>query len=212
MTLDEELDRVMTLRGINEEHQTSIRTYLHVLREKDEKTYEHSVRVGVLASEIAERLNEPRATPRMLLWAGLLHDIGKSLVPAELLRKKGGFSDADRAAVEPHVLHGWEMLHGVHDYTARIIVRHHQYGARPYPLVLPPLPNKGLPVKAVNFAARILALADFYDALMNRNNDKNGSIELSLQEKRELFIENNKDQKELIKALEGILFFKVEEK
>ena len=212
MTVDETLDKVFTFVGISIPHQGDIRVYLRVLRNQDEKTYEHSVRVGILASEIATWVNEFGVSARILLWAGLLHDIGKSYVPAELLNKKEKFSDADRLAVEPHAMYGWEMLHGIHDYTAHIIVRHHQYGVHPYPAVLPPLPDHGFPIEIINRAARILALADFYDALMNRNNDKNGSVQLSLQEKKTLFIENNKDQKELIEALEGILFFRMEER
>jgi putative nucleotidyltransferase with HDIG domain len=208
MTTNETLDYCLAHEGISSAHQLEIRTYLAILRNQDEKTYEHSVRVGALSSQIAVFINQPGISSRMLLWAGLLHDIGKCRVSAELLRKKERFSEEDRAAIEPHVLYGWEMLNRVHDYTAHIIVRHHRYGVNPYPSILPPIPEH-LQASAhiISTAARMLALADFYDALMNRDNDRNGSKPLSLDDKKKLFIQSNKDQQDLIETLEGILFF-----
>jgi response regulator RpfG family c-di-GMP phosphodiesterase len=107
------------------------------------------------------------------------------------------------------------MLDKLHDFTAAIIVRHHQYGPKPYPVKLPALPEWLEPKKAViDGAARILALADYYDALMNRKNDKNkskkkGKPPLTGDQKRELFYQDNADKGRLIQMLEevGILKF-----
>ena len=77
--------------------------------------------------------------------------------------------------MEPHVKYGWDMLSGVHDCTAHIIIRHHQFGPHPYPKELPMLPEYlGGKRETVEEAARLLALADYYDALMTRENEKNG--------------------------------------
>jgi hypothetical protein len=107
--------------------------------------------------------------------------------------------------MEPHVKYGWDMLTEVHDYTAHILVRHHQYGSKPYPKELPALPEH-LQARAevVDNAARLLALADYYDALMHRNNDKNGAKPLSGKEKREIYMRDNADQKDLIELLESV--------
>jgi HD-GYP domain-containing protein (c-di-GMP phosphodiesterase class II) len=107
--------------------------------------------------------------------------------------------------MEPHVKYGWDMLSNVHDYTAHVIVRHHQFGPHPYPVTLPPLPpHLNGKAEMVTTAARLLALADYYDALMHRNNDKNGSKPLTIKEKRDIYFRDNADQKELIELLESV--------
>src|SRR5271154_3742724 len=128
---EETLDEALAQEGIAPGNQEDIRVYLRILRNRDERTFEHSVRVGILASKIAIYAAKPGISARMMLWAGLLHDIGKALIPPGVLTKKEAFTQDDYAAMEPHVKYGWDMLSGVHDYTAHIIVRHHQYGPRP---------------------------------------------------------------------------------
>src|SRR5271170_7824245 len=158
-TTEQILDEALETEGIALQHQIDIKHYLAILKNRDIKTYEHSVRVGVLASKIAIYAAKPGISARMMLWAGLLHDIGKALIPPGVLTKKEAFTQDDYAAMEPHVKYGWDMLSGVHDYTAHIIVRHHQYGPRPYPKELPPLPDH-LKDRAeqIHAASRLLAL------------------------------------------------------
>jgi HD-GYP domain-containing protein (c-di-GMP phosphodiesterase class II) len=159
----------------------------------------------VLAGKIAIFAAKPGISARMLLWAGLLHDIGKTLVPPGVLSKASDFTQDDRDAMEPHVKYGWDMLADVHDYAAHIIVRHHQFGPKPYPAELPPLPEH-LRDKAemIQTAARLLVLADYFDALTYRENDKNGGKPLTAKEKREIYMRDNADQKELIELLESV--------
>src|ERR1700675_2103133 len=140
-TSEEILDEALDAEGIALQHQTDIKHYLSILKNRDQKTYEHSVRVGVLASKIAIYAAQPGISARMLLWAGLLHDIGKALVPPSVLTKTSNFTQEDYAAMEPHVQYGWDMLNNIHDWTAHIVVRHHQFGPHPYPATLPPLPE-----------------------------------------------------------------------
>ena len=118
---------------VTAKNQADILAYLGVLCQRDEGTYWHSIRVGLAACEIARVLAAPGITPKMLLWAGLLHDIGKTLIPPELLRKTGTFTADDYAAMEFHVEYGCKMLRDAHDYTAHIVARHHQYRASAVP-------------------------------------------------------------------------------
>jgi putative nucleotidyltransferase with HDIG domain len=187
---------------ITAEHRENILAYLRVLRNRSEATFAHSIRVGLLAEKIAFVANRPGVVPKMLLWAGLLHDIGKALVPESVLGKTQSFSDADFAAMEPHAKHGWDLLNEVHDYTAHIIVRHHQFGLHPYPSELPPLPAHLIDREgSITYAARLLALADYYDAMMHRGNDKFGGAPQNPQEKREKYVRDNSDQAELVAEL-----------
>ena len=204
-TSEEILAEAFDAEGIALQHQENIRHYLSILKNRDEKTYAHSVRVGVLASKIAIYAAKPGVSARMLLWAGLLHDIGKALVHPNVLNKTSNFSEADYAAMEPHVQYAWDMLNNIHDWTAHIVVRHHQFGPKPYPATLPPLPEY-LNGKAemITTAARLLAMADYYDALMNRNNDRNGEKPLTPKQRREIYMKDNADQKELAELLESV--------
>jgi putative nucleotidyltransferase with HDIG domain len=194
--------------GIAPEHFLSIASYLKLLKDKHESTYDHVLRVGKLAATMADYAEIPGVTPKMMMWAGLLHDVGKSRIPVELLAKTSKFTDEDRETMEPHVMHGWELLQKIHEYTAHVIVRHHRYGKRPYPKRLPPLPDHlELNLDTIEAAARLLALADYYDALTTRKNDRNGG--LTTAEKRELYIRENPGCEALIQRLEcaGVLTF-----
>lgn len=195
-------------KDIKAEHQENILAYLRILKLRDYATYHHSIRVGLLAERIAMVADEPGITPKMLLWAGLLHDIGKALIPIAVLTKTSCFTEADAAVMEPHVKYGWDMLSHVHDYTANIIVRHHQYGMRPYPAELPPLPEHlSDRLHLIDRAARLVALADYYDAMTHRKNDKFGGADQTPQEKREKYIRDNQDQKGLVEKLANLGVF-----
>lgn len=216
MGIEGQLIQAMDLNGISDTNQEKIFNYLKILDGKDPATAQHSMRVAVLAGQIARVEATPGIIPKMLLWAGALHDIGKVAIPLETLAKTEKFTKKDMKAMEPHVLLGWQMLERQFDYTAAIIVRHHQFGPKPYPAKLPELPEWLEPKKAViNGAARQLALADFYDALMNRKNDKSkkgkagAKKELTGNDKRQLYYEANADKARLIVTLEeiGILKF-----
>ena len=195
---------------ITMEHQQSIGVYLEVLGKRDPATRLHSIRVAYLASRMGVAACRSDINPKVLVWAGLLHDIGKSLIDPSLFRQGAPFDEAAYKEMEQHVLFGVRLLRGVHDWTAYIIARHHRFGSRPYPEDLPPLP---LYLKEkeefINLYARLLALADFYDALMTRKDGKFGSKKLSTKEKRDIYLKENNDMKDFILQLErqGTLTF-----
>jgi putative nucleotidyltransferase with HDIG domain len=203
----ESVSQVLDEVGINEEYHDLIAHYLTVLRTRHEDTFNHAIRVGLLASKMAEHADIPEVTPKMMMWAGLLHDIGKALIPPELLTKVAEFSEDDYEVMEGHVIYGWMMLQKVFDFTAHVIVRHHQFGKRSYPKTLPPLPHY-LEAKrdVIEAAARLLALADYYDALTTRKNDKHRGDD---SEMRDIYLRDNSDHAPLIYRLEavGVLSF-----
>lgn len=203
----ESVNNLLVGVGIDEEYHELIEHYLTVLRTRHEDTFNHVVRVGLLASRMAMFADIPEVTPKMMMWAGLLHDVGKALIPPELLTKVAEFSEDDYEVMEGHVMYGWMMLQKVFDFTAHVIVRHHQYGKRSYPKTLPPLPHY-LEAKrdVIESAARLLALADYYDAITTRKNDKHIATTLGI---RELYFRDNADSSPLIQRLEaaGVLSF-----
>jgi response regulator RpfG family c-di-GMP phosphodiesterase len=194
----------MAAERITETNRKSIESYLTILSQRDEKTFRHVVRVGLKCRIAARYVDTPGITPKMMLWAGLLHDVGKTLIDRNVLQKTSGFTEQDMAAMEPHVRLGWQLLERVHDFSAHIIVRHHQYGKMPYPKELPQLPGYLTPKEPlVEAAARLLSLVDYYDAITTRNNDK-----FVDDGKRERFITDNHHHAELITKLEESGVFK----
>ncbi|GGR15295.1 HD-GYP domain-containing protein [Deinococcus ruber] len=124
---------------------------------------EHLTRVMFLTLALSERLNmadTPRER-RHILWAGLLHDIGKALVPNELLNKPGQLTDDERVAIERHPELGARLaqnIAGIEPEVTQAIMHHHEsYGGNGYPYGL-----AGLQIPRL---ARVLSVADVYDAL-----------------------------------------------
>lgn len=123
-------------------------------------TAEHSRRVGVLAVEIGRTEN---LSLRPLFYAGTLHDRGKLHVPQALLNKTGVWTPEDALALRDHPQVGYQetMDEGL-VVTAGLIVRHHTFQPNNYPETLPDAPP--YPADVFSRSARVIALADFYDA------------------------------------------------
>lgn len=170
--LEEKLQRAYAA-GISAENQVSIERYLGLLKQKEPATHAHSVRVGILASNIGEFLH---LDSRALLYAGLLHDVGKLLINVETLTKTEGFDQNDYEQIKQHPVYSYQLLRGVHDFSADIVVRHHKHQPDAYPENLPDYskPYNQATRATIDFYARILALADFYDAASTRINEKHG--------------------------------------
>lgn len=189
---------------VSQEDQRAIKRYLTLLRGKHSPSYEHSLQVGLTAREIARHL---QLDEKALLIAGLLHDIGKVLVPESTLTRTVGWSDEDKQEMDDHVVDGVELLRGRFDFSAEVIARHHQFQARPYPAQLPPPLREWDPatLALIEQYARLLSLADVYQAL-HRPNDRfaepaENSIGLTDEQIKEQMLTLNPDQHGLIESL-----------
>lgn len=151
----------------------TIRSFLAVLKCRDLETYRHSLRVGIVAARIGEHV---RMDPKPLLYGGLLHDIGKTLVDPGVLTKRTRFDESDYEAIRSHVMDGYRMLRGILDFTADTIVRHHSFQERGYPAVLPePLHRYGPNGRErLDAYGKLLMTADVYDAAHRRNDRGEG--------------------------------------
>lgn len=128
----------------------------------DDETLAHSCRVARLATALGEALGLPREAVRTLYLGGLLHDVGKGVVPAEVLRKPGRLLPEERRLVEAHAAAGEAVVRQLAPDMAPDIVdaiRHHheRLDGSGYP--------DGLCGGEISPVARIIAVADVYDAL-----------------------------------------------
>lgn len=187
--------------GIKREDYNTIRSLLAPLRDKSPVThahYLHSLRVALTSRAIARLLHQEE---KPALFAGALHDIGKTQVPLDILGETGEWTSRHQRAIEKHVMDGYRILRGKFDFSAEIMLWHHRFQARGYPKRLPkPLHGYGTPTRALIVEyGRILAIADVYDAL-HRPNAKFGKT-LTRGEIREMMLAYNPDQRKRIEAL-----------
>ncbi len=134
---------------------------LHELR--DTSTQGHSQRVAINALRIGQRLGLKGEDLHDLYWAGLLHDLGKILVPDGILLKEGPLTESEFLEIQKHPAFGAETLEGISDgfqAVAEGIRSHHErWDGHGYP--------KGVKGKDIPLAGRIIAVADVFEALTN---------------------------------------------
>ncbi len=132
---------------------------LRALEEKDVLTAGHSERVAGLSERFAEALDLQLDELEAVKMAALLHDVGKIGIPDDLLKKKGKYSQEELETVKRHVAIGYDLLHTLGlDRAAELVYSHHEkYDGTGYP--------RGLSGEAIPVGARIIAIADFFDAV-----------------------------------------------
>ncbi len=129
---------------------------------KDQYTKGHSLRVATYSMEIARRLNKDKDFQEKIYYIGLLHDIGKIGVPDEVLNKKGRLTDEEFMQIKKHpaiggaILKDFTSVKGIED-GARY--HHERYDGRGY--------CKGLAGENIPLVARIIGVADSYDAMQS---------------------------------------------
>lgn len=152
-----------------------IQKHLTQLAKCDTDSFEHSLRVGALAIDIAEQNNLSEKEISLVGTAGLLHDIGKCDIPKEILTKNGSLTASERKEIEKHSRYSFERLkEDVFATIRKIIIGHHEYSTTPYPRTASNSVTRfkkdqrsSLEDEAVPFLTQILAVADIFDALSN---------------------------------------------
>ena len=129
------------------------------LEARDPYTHGHSRRVTRYAEAIARGMGLPRDEVARIRTAAAVHDVGKIHTPREVLNKPGRLSDEEFAAVKRHPGEGAEMVAALGDDALTAMVRHHheRLDGRGYP--------DGLAGDAIPLGARIIAVADTFDAI-----------------------------------------------
>ncbi|MBQ6128709.1 MAG: response regulator [Lachnospiraceae bacterium] len=132
----------------------------HTVDAKDHYTKGHSERVAAYAAEIGRRMGKTAEEQKQLYEIGLLHDIGKIGIPEEIINKTERLTDEEFAHIKEHTKIGCEILHGIVDMPELSLgarSHHERYDGSGYP--------DGLMRDAIPEVARIICVADCYDAM-----------------------------------------------
>lgn len=138
------------------------------LRTNSDYTYKHSVHVAILSTLIGMGLGLNKSTLEELTAAGLLHDIGKMNVSPDILDKPGALTTEEYELVQTHAEYGYEKLKEdimISSKTKMGVYSHHEnVNGTGYPL--------GLVGDQIYIFAKIIHIADVYDALISKRSYK----------------------------------------
>lgn len=140
------------------------------LKMVDDYTYMHSVAVCAMMVALARQLGLNDAQTRSAGLAGLLHDLGKALMPIEVLGKPGKLTDAEFSVIKSHPVEGHKMLLSgvnVDPVVLDVCLHHHEkIDGSGYP--------KGLKGDEISLFAKMGAVCDVYDAITSNRPYKSG--------------------------------------
>lgn len=146
----------------------ALETIAKAVDAKDPDTKGHSQRVANYAAEISKRRGSNEIMQENIYYAGLLHDIGKIGISDNILNKPGELTNEEREKIENHTLIGYNILKDFNliDKIAQGAGYHHErLNGLGYP--------KGLKNDEIPMVAKIIAVADVYDAINSERVYKN---------------------------------------
>jgi HD-GYP domain-containing protein (c-di-GMP phosphodiesterase class II) len=138
----------------------TLKSLLSALRAHDPYTYRHSLRTVRLSLLLGRACGVPPPELRTLCFGAVVHDLGKIFIPGGVLHKEGRLNDEEWEAVRRHPADGARLLLGVSapQGVRRVVAEHHErWDGRGYPA--------GLCGEEIDFNARIVAVADAFDAM-----------------------------------------------
>jgi putative nucleotidyltransferase with HDIG domain len=158
------LDSIETLieeRDSNYLH--TVKVLANAIEASDQYTRGHCDRVGLISLEIGKRVGLDEEDLKQLEFACILHDIGKIAIPERILNKPSSLTEDEFMLIKSHPQVGHDILRDIHYFgkAKQIILQHHEkIDGSGYPY--------GLTAKDICLEAKILAVADAYDAMSSK--------------------------------------------
>jgi HD-GYP domain-containing protein (c-di-GMP phosphodiesterase class II) len=137
-----------------------VQSIMNSLLVKNPREEAHSKRVSNICAEIGRAYELSDDEIKELKVIGELHDIGKIAIDEAILNKEGSLSESERAQIQKHPETGYRLLGTSNEFTniAEFILAHHErWDGKGYP--------RGLKGDEIPWKARIIAIADAYDAM-----------------------------------------------
>ncbi len=137
----------------------------------DDYTFHHCLSVAIMSIAIGVEMGLPRSQLNELGVAGMLHDIGKVSIPIEIINKKGRLTNDEFGTVKLHPVYAAQHIKARNlvstDCLAGVLMHHERWDGSGYPF--------GLKEEQIHLYARIMAVADVYDALTSNRPYRNPS-------------------------------------
>ncbi len=131
------------------------------LKDYDDYTFLHCVNIGILAVSFGRHLGMTKRQLENIGFGGILHDIGKTMIPESILNKPGKYTEAEYEIMKRHVSLGGEILRkhdNIPEEAMLVAIQHHErYNGTGYPNRL--FGNK------ISLEGQIASISDVYDAL-----------------------------------------------
>ena len=133
---------------------------LHNLRQYDDLTYTHGLNVALICNVLASWLKLKPEEIELATICGLLHDIGKLKIPEKIIKKPDRLTDQEYDIIKKHPIEGYKILKKCNvdmHVTNSALMHHERCDGKGYPL--------GLPASKIDMYAKIVSIADVYDAM-----------------------------------------------
>jgi putative nucleotidyltransferase with HDIG domain len=135
---------------------------ISILKVSDEYTFKHSVDVATMAMVVAKQHGMSKSEIRDIGMAGILHDVGKTKIPNEILNKPGKLTDEEFTIMKNHPVYGYKILKEKpemsNDILLGVLQHHEKMNGKGYPM--------GVSSDKIGKFARIISVVDVYDALV----------------------------------------------
>lgn len=180
-----------------------IDTIMNALFEKNPREMLHSKRVGSICEAIAINMKDDNLNIDEVRNAGLLHDVGKIAVNNEILDKRGKLTQEEWSQIKTHCEKGYRILCGslIFSRIARFIYEHHErLNGSGYP--------RGLRKAEISMGARIIAVADTFDAMISERPYRKAFSEGEALEELHKYSGNHFDSK-VVDAMTDIILKKI---
>ncbi len=138
--------------------------WLSLLKDVDEYTAQHSLNVGLLSIVLGRAEGLSPTDLETVGFCGMMHDMGKSEIPLDILNKEGAFSEEEFELMKLHTTKGFHILNDkpdIEDIVADVAYSHHErLNGKGYP--------RRLPAEEISYFTRIVSIADTYDAITSK--------------------------------------------
>jgi putative two-component system response regulator len=188
----------LLLAQLQESYEASLIMLANAIELRDVYTRGHVERVMNYGQAIAEQLSWSAASKNQLRYGSILHDIGKIHIAEEILSKDGPLTQDEWIEMRRHPELGAELIQGIHylEPAISVILYHHErWNGSGYPF--------GLKEESIPEAARVVAIADSFDAMTTRRPYRK---ELSPQEAYKEILAGSGSQYDpaIVKAFESV--------
>jgi putative nucleotidyltransferase with HDIG domain len=154
------IDRSRLNERIQEVNIESVRALVEAIELRDPYMIGHSIQVANLARHIAQELEFSEREKHLIEFAGLLHDVGKIIVPETILQKSTALSSGEWQIIKKHALHSAmiiEPIKNLHSVQNWVLHHHEKWDGTGYP--------DGMTADKIPLQSRILAVCDAYSAM-----------------------------------------------